>query len=203
MNKTKLINWIIIIGVSLFSIFFLLFGNHERGIYKSLIIISIIPVLLIPFFIDKIFNIKIEPEIELVYLLFIFVSQFLGGSLNFYKNISFYDKAIHGISGVMTSILAIVILVKTKSYSQNPLWVNILFIICVTLSVAALWEFFEFINDNIFNKDAQKVFKTGVDDTMLDMLSAFIGSIIFSIIYIIEDKINKNLLVKKFAQKIS
>jgi len=203
MNRTKLINWIIIIGVSIFSLFWLFFGNHEQGLYKNLIIISIIPVLLLPTLLNKFTKFKIEPEIELVYLIFIVLAQFLGGSLNFYYKISFYDKAMHGISGVMTSILALVILVKSKCYKKNPIWVNVLFIICVTLSVAALWEFFEYINDNIFSKDAQKVLTTGVDDTMMDMIMAFIGSIIFSIIYIIEDKLNKNILVKKFADKIS
>lgn len=102
----------------------------------------------------------------------------------------------------MTSILSIVILVKSKCYDKNPLWVNILFIICVTLSVAAFWEFFEFINDNIFGKDAQKVAKTGVNDTMIDMIMVFIGSIIYSIIYIIEVKTDKKLLVTKFADSI-
>jgi len=202
MNRTKLINWIIIINISIFSIFWLFFGSHEHGLYKNLIIISIIPVLLIPTLLNKFSKIKIEPEIELVYLTFIVIAQFLGGSLNFYYKISFYDKAMHGISGVMTSILALVILVKSKCYKKNPIWVNVLFIICVTLSVAALWEFFEFINDNIFSKDAQKVLTTGVDDTMMDMIMAFIGSLIFSVIYIIEKKTNKKGLVVKFAEKI-
>ena len=203
MNKTKLINTLIIIGVSIFSIFWLFFGNHEQTLYKNLIIISIIPVLLMPTLVRNLFKIKIEPEVELIYLLFIFFSQFLGGSLNFYSNVLFYDKLIHGISGIMTSFLALIILVKSNSYSKNPLWVNVLFIICVTLSVASFWEFFEFINDNIFGKDAQKVLSTGVSDTMLDMLAAFICSIGFSILYIIEEKLNKNILVKKFINKIS
>ncbi len=202
MKKTKLINWIIIIGVSIFSVFYLFFGNHEHGLYKNLIIISIIPVMLIPTLLNKLFKVNINPEIELVYLIFIFFGYFLGSILNFYYKIGIYDKIIHGLSGVMTSILAIVILVKSRCYDKNPLWVNILFIICVTLSIAAFWEFFEFINDNIFGKDAQKVAKTGVNDTMIDMIMAFIGSIIYSIIYIIEVKTDKKLLVSKFAHSI-
>lgn len=202
MKRTKLINWIIILGVSIFSIFYLFFGNHEHGLYKNLIIISIIPVMLIPTLLNKFTKFKINPEIELVYLIFIFFGYFLGSILNFYYKIGIYDKVIHGLSGVMTSILAIIILVKSRCYDKNPLWVNVLFIICVTLSVAAFWEFFEFINDNIFGKDAQKVAKTGVNDTMIDMIMAFIGSIIYSIIYAFEIKIKKKLLVGNFADRI-
>jgi len=202
MKKTKLINWIIIFGVSIFSIFYLLFGNYGSGLYKKLIIISIIPVLIIPALLNKFSKFKINPEIELVYLIFIFFGHFLGSVLDFYSNVAFYDKVIHGLSGIMTSILAIIILVKSKCYDKNPLWVNILFIICVTLSIAAFWEFFEFTNDNIFNKDAQKVAKTGVDDTMMDMIMAFIGSIIYSVIYFIETKTKKKMLVGKFVDNI-
>ena len=202
MKKIKIINWLIIISISIFSIIYLFFGNHEQGLYKNLIIISIIPVLLIPFIFNKLFKTNINPEIELVYLIFIFFAHFLGTILNFYYKIGIYDKAMHGLSGVMTSILAVIILVKSKCYDKNPVWVNVLFIISVTLSVAAFWEFFEFTNDNIFNKDAQKVLTTGVDDTMLDMISAFVGSIIFSILYIIESKLHKKLLITNFADKI-
>jgi len=202
MKKLKLINWLIILGVSIFSLFYLFFGKHEQGLYKNLIIISIIPVMLIPTLLNKLFKMKINPEIELVYLIFIFFAHFLGTILNFYYKLEIYDKVMHGLSGVMTSILAIILLVKSKSYDKNPLWVNILFIICVTLSVAAFWEFFEFINDNLFNKDAQKVISTGVDDTMIDMIMAFIGSIIYSVIYLIESKTKKKLLVTKFADSI-
>ena len=201
MKKTKLINWLIILGVSIFSLFYLFLGNHH-GLYKNLIIISIIPVMLVPTLLNKFTKFKINPEIELVYLIFIFFGHFLGSVIDFYSKIEIYDKLIHGLSGVITSILAIIILVKSKCYDKNPLWVNILFIICVTLSVAAFWEFFEFINDNIFSKDAQKVLSTGVDDTMLDMIMAFIGSIIYSVIYIIESKTKKKILVTKFAESI-
>ncbi|MBE6153245.1 MAG: DUF2238 domain-containing protein [Firmicutes bacterium] len=202
MKKIKLINWIIILSVSIFSIFYLFFGNHEKTIYKNLIIISIIPVMLIPSLLNKFSKFKINPEIEFVYLIFIFFGHFLGSVLNFYYKIGIYDKLIHGLSGVMTSILAVVILVKSKCYENNPIWVNILFIISVTLSVAAFWEFFEFINDNIFSKDAQKVIKTGVDDTMTDMIMAFIGSIIYSVMYFIETKTKKKMVVGKFADNI-
>ena len=202
MKKTKIINWVIIIGISLFSLFYLFFGNHEQGLYKNLIIISIIPVMLLPFLLNKFFKANINPEIELVYLIFIIFAHFLGTILNFYYKIGIYDKAMHGLSGVMTSILAIIILVKSKCYEKNPIWVNVLFIISITLTVAALWEFFEFTNDNIFGKDAQKVLTTGVDDTMLDMISAFAGSIIFSVIYIIESKLKKKILITKFSYNI-
>lgn len=188
MKRLNLINWLIIIGVSIFSILFLFFGNHEQGIYKALIIISIIPVMLIPFIVRKLLKIKIDYGLEFIYLLFVFFAHFLGTILNFYDLLPMYDKAMHGLSGIVTASIAFILLTKSKYYNKQNLLMNILFIVCITLSIAVLWEFFEFISDNIFSKDAQKVLTTGVDDTMLDMIMAFIGSIIFTLIYGIKRK---------------
>lgn len=202
-NIIKKINILIIALISIISIIFLFFGNHEKGIYKTLIILSIIPVMLLPYIINLFLKKKIEEEIIFVYLIFIILAHFLGTIMNFYYKISIYDKLMHGLSGIMTSILAIILLIKTNCLKKNPIWVNVLFIISITFSVASLWEFFEFINDNIFSKDAQKVLTTGVDDTMMDMIMAFIGSIIFSIDYFIESKFKKNFIITKFINKLN
>ena len=58
----------------------------------------------------------------------------------------------------------------------------------------------EFTCDNLFGKDAQNVLTTGVDDTMWDMIVAFIGSILVSILYIIEVKTHKKILVTKLVK---
>ena len=55
--------------------------------------------------------------------------------------------------------------------------------IIFSLAVAALWEMFEYTCNILFGGDAQMVAKTGVNDTMQDMIVAFIGSMITSLIY--------------------
>lgn len=194
MKKINLINSLIIFCVSVFSLIYLFLGDYNISLYKILIIISVIPVMLIPTILNKIF--KINPKIQLLYLIFIFFGYFLGSILNFYGAVPFYDKVIHGLSGVMSSILALLVLIKSNSYDKNPLWVKIIFILCITLSIAACWEFFEFTSDIIFGKDAQNVITTGVNDTMLDMLMAFIGSICFCIYYVLDEN-TKNKFISK------
>ena len=48
--------------------------------------------------------------------------------------------------------------------------------------VAGIWEIFEFTVSKIMGTDPQHVKTTGVDDTMLDTIMAFTGSVIFIII---------------------
>ena len=67
---------------------------------------------------------------------------------------------------------------------------------------AGLWETFEFTCDKIFDKDAQRVLLTGVNDTMKDMIVAYIGSLVFILFYSYEYMYDKNGIIKKFIKNI-
>ena len=56
--------------------------------------------------------------------------------------------------------------------------------------------------DCIFGKDAQNVLTTGVNDTMMDMILASLGSLTFVITYIFEEFNNKKLIVKNFVEQL-
>ena len=43
---------------------------------------------------------------------------------------------------------------------------------------------FEFTANILFGGDAQKVASTGVTDTMMDIIVAFLGSVLYSIAYL-------------------
>mgnify|MGYP004542769163 CR=1 FL=1 len=148
------------------------------------------------------FSSKVNDLIELIFLLFILFAQLLGSILHFYGIIYWYDSFMHYISGILTSFLAILLLVLFNKYDDNDRVFNIIFIISVTLMVAGLWEIFEFTADNLLGGDAQKVLTTGVTDTMKDMICALLGSILFSLCYLYECIKNKKLLIKEFIKKL-
>ena len=59
----------------------------------------------------------------------------------------------------------------------------------VVMSVACLWELFEFASDTLLGMNLQHS-NNGVMDTMIDILVAFIGGILSSIgYYIVKKKI--------------
>lgn len=198
----KRFNYILILIVSILSLYIALFGNIEHTLYKYLIIFSIVPVMLLPYIVKKIFKFKLDESIIILYLVFVFFAHFLGTIVNLYGKIAIYDKLMHTFSGVMTSFLALIILVKSKNYKSKSIWYNILYIIAITCTVAVLWEMFEFTCDNLFNKDAQRVALTGVADTMTDVIVAFLGSCMFSLFYFYEEKLKKNLIIKRFIKSI-
>ena len=198
----KKLNLLLIVIASICGIICSINPIINGDIYEILISLSIIPVMLVPFIVRRLFKLNITPTLECIYLVFTFFSHFLGSILNFYDWVKYYDKIIHFSSGIAVSFLALYLLINFKKYNSKKVLFNVLFIISFVLMIAAFWEFFEYSVDIIFKKDAQKVLKTGVNDTMGDMISCFIGTILFNIIYTYEEKTNKNILIKKYIKDV-
>ena len=138
----------------------------------------------------------------MIYIIFIFVAHFLGSIVNLYNKIYWYDNFIHFLSGFVISFFALELLIRLKKYDLKKIFFNAIFIIGISCIIASFWEYFEFISDNIFGKDAQNVLTTGVADTMMDMILATLGNLLFILIYIFEEFNNKKLIVKNFIKQV-
>lgn len=198
----KKINNLLILIASVGGIIYSINPISNGQLYKVLICLSIIPVMLVPKIIKKLFNITLTPTTEFIYLLFVFVAHFLGSIVNFYHTINNYDKLIHLLSGIVSAFFAVLVLVSLKKYDKKSVLFNVLFILAFVLMIATFWEFFEYFSDKIFGKDAQNVLTTGVGDTMSDMISAFLGCTLFNIMYAFEETTNNQIIIKKFIKEI-
>ena len=67
--------------------------------------------------------------------------------------------------------------------------------------IAGFWEYYEYICDQLFQKDAQNVLTTGVGDTMQDMIAATIGSILVIIMYLYEVLSHSKWFITRFMQE--
>ena len=137
------------------------------------------------------FKISIKTNIELLYLILVFLSFTLGRIYNLYETIKWYDTLVHFMSGKLTFLFGLIIL---KNYNKNIKF-NIIFSIMMTITLATIWELTEFGIDKIFNMDMQDVIKTGVDDTMKDILVAILSALLVIISYVYETKKNKKGLI--------
>ncbi len=186
----KILNNLIKIIIIIVSFTYSLSILETSNFYNAIIKLSIIPFLFIPQLLNKLKIIKFTNGIEFIYLIFLFLAHFLGSIVDFYHQVPNYDTLMHFLSGILVSIIA-TMLIKQNNINQNKLFFNILFILGLSCLVACLWEYMEFTGDNLFNKDAQNVLTTGVDDTMKDMIVATIGSFLYSLIFYIESKTGK------------
>lgn len=198
----KKLNNVLIFLCSLASVCFFV-RDLNVGSYDRLLGDITVPlVLLLLRIFGKIFKIKITSEMELVYVIFIILAQFLGSVVNLYNKVWWYDLFAHFLSGVLTAILSLVVLNWFGVYKEKNKWFNFLFIISFTLMVASIWEFMEFGADTFFGMNVQHSLDTGVRDTMEDMLIAFLGSLIVSISYLVENKVKKNGFLKRVVSDL-
>jgi len=198
----KKINLFMILTASIGGIVYSINPILDGKLYKALICLAIILVMLVPTILKKFFKISLTPTTEFVYLVFVFCAHFLGSIVDLYHMIDNYDKIMHLISGIVTAFFGLLVLIYLKKYNNKSILFNVLFIIAFVLMIASFWEFFEYFCDKMFGKDAQNVLTTGVNDTMNDMVAAFIGSIIFNIMYIYEEKTGNNIIIKKFVKEV-
>lgn len=191
MRKNSWICRILIVLLCIFGVGYAIPCIIDGDLYEVLIRLSIILTAFIPMILRKLFHMHITPLVEIFYLLFIFLGHFLGSIVGLYNTVNNFDKIVHTISGVLTGLVALLLLRNMNKYQSSAILFNIIFILSLTLAVAGVWEIFEYVNDIIFKANAQHVLETGINDTMLDIIVAGIGGIIVSIIYIYETLKNK------------
>lgn len=193
----NLFNVILIIVSVLYSL-----ETFKNGdIYNTLIRLSIIPVLYIPFLLRK-GNIYFSDSSILAYSIFIFIGHFLGSIIGFYGKVPHYDTLMHTMFGFLGSFIVLEILVKNTDMKVSKILFNSLLIISIISFLSVLWETFEFVCDKLFMKNAQRVLQTGVDDTMKDMIVACIGSLCFCLLYLYETIKEKNIFIKPFIKSL-
>jgi len=142
------------------------------------------------------FIIKIDSSIVFIYYTYTFLSFFLGMVGGLYQSTTWYDTFSHFLWGIVVSIFGLYILKLLKI--ETNLFFEIIFIFTISLAASATWEIFEFMCDRLLDSDMQRKL-TGVYDTMKDIISATIGSILFVIIYIID--YNKRGIILKLKSR--
>lgn len=151
---------------------------------KILTVLCILPLIMVPYLLDKIKVYHMDEVLIFFYYLFLLLALVMGSILNFYYKIWWFDLFTHFISGAMTSIIAFILLQENKLVKNKYRWFGFIFILIFTISIAAGWEYFEFISDKLFHGDSQWVIETGVNDTMTDMLIATLAGLLSSIYYL-------------------
>lgn len=135
---------------------------------------------LLPFVPDVLelgFKIKIPFRIEMLYYIFIAIAHCLGICLDLYKYVPYYDKIVHCLSGVATALVGHYA-VEYFNVQRSPRLFRGAFIMFFSMAIATTWEFFEFAMDKLLGLSMQQLISQGLDDTMYDLISATVGSII-------------------------
>lgn len=157
----------------------------KKDYYFTVIGIAAFVLTFIPPLIFKILKIKADKTLYLSIIFFIFISLYLGTLNNFYSY-EWWDTMVHTISGIIIGFCAIIILKKYNTPMEigtaNAFFIFV-FVLSFTSLCGVIWEIYEFTMDTFFNLNMQRVKYCGINDTMIDLISDLIGSVIFYVFY--------------------
>ena len=138
---------------------------------------AILVVTLFPVFLKRTLDVFIPPEIEVLAVVFVFASLFLGEVRGYYLRFWWWDAVLHAASGFLLGILGFLLVYVLNEKEEIELHMKpgfvALFAFMFAVGLGALWEIFEFAMDNAFGLNMQK---SGLHDTMWDLIVDTIGA---------------------------
>lgn len=111
-------------------------------------------------------------------------STILGEFYDFYERFLWWDTFLHGATGVMFAYYGYLLLMtkelrmKVRFSGGFMAWWSMMF----SLGIALLWEVFEYAID----KAGRGPMQYGLDDTMVDMIAASIGAVVFMLLVAVQ-----------------
>ncbi len=139
--------------------------------------LGIMGVTLLPVVLGRRFRVFIPAEFEVLTVVFVFASLFLGELRGFYTRYWWWDAALHTASGFLLGILGFLLVHILNEKEDIELHMKpgfvALFAFMFAVGLGALWEIFEFGVDQVFGLNMQK---SGLVDTMWDLIVDTLGA---------------------------
>ncbi len=144
----------IIVIASMIRQFFL--GNYA-GVFFCVLTLLLFYV---PSWLQAKTNIELPPVLEITIFLFIFAAEILGEINAFYVKIPGWDTMLHTLNGFLAAAVgfSLVVILNNNdrlTFELSPVFMA-LTAFCFSMTVAVVWEFFEFFMDYFFLTDMQK-----------------------------------------------
>ena len=161
----------------------LVFVLVEGQWLTSFLIITIMGLTVAPILLRNKIPVNIPPEFQVLAIIFVFASIFLGEVRDFYNRIWWWDIALHTSSGLLLGIFGFLLVYVLNENEHvdvhmRPRFVAF-FAFLFAVATGALWEIFEFTMDRLFGMRMQKPMlgdPSGLTDTMWDLIVDTIGA---------------------------
>ncbi len=157
----------------------------------------------LPAIIERSFKITLPKELNIILTIALYLHYVLGEYENFYTKVSWWDLFLHSGNSIILGLIGFVFayaLLFTSRINAKPFFIS-LFSVSFAVTIGVLWEIFEFIMDQLFGFNMQK---SGLVDTMTDLMADILGALIVSIFGFFYIKNPQpgffHFLVKRFAK---
>lgn len=155
-----------------------------QGRYQAAIEVAIILcITFLPLLLGQRFQVKIPHEFESLAVVFVYMSLFLGEVQGYYARFWWWDIVLHKGSGFLLGILGFLLVYVLNEKEDIELDLHPKFIaffaFIFAMGMGSVWEIFEFSMDQLFGMNMQK---SGLVDTMWDLIVYGVGALIISIL---------------------
>lgn len=154
----------------------------------------------LPAMVGKSLRISLPMEFEFIFVIFIYAAIFLGEVHGYFTQFWWWDIFLHSLSSVNLGFVAFIILYviyRSNHVTASPFLI-VLFSFCFAMAIGALWEIYEFAMDSIFGLNMQK---SGLVDTMWDLVVDAGGAFVASLIGYFYIKRDQGPLIKRILKK--
>ena len=183
----------------------------------------------LPFFMHFFLRKFIGIYVIIPYIVFLFLSHFMGTVLDVYdirfiagmQNSNWWDKVMHTTFGYLAAIIGLFLLCHITRIKKLNATTVILFCIGFSALTAVFWEICEFTADQLLGESCQGDWITGgqfvsgpnkgetaqkfisVNDTMGDIIVHMIGTLVFTVQYILHATTKKSFFLTGMKEEFS
>jgi len=165
----------------------LLLLSAERWMHAFLVV-AVMTATLVPFIAPKRLGVVIPSELQILAILFIFATIFLGEVRAYYERLWWWDLALHATAGLLLGLVGfLVVYILNENdlvdLQMRPSFVA-LFAFLFSVGIGTFWEIFEFGMDEVFGLTMQKPMlgdPSGLTDTMWDLVVDALGAAVMSV----------------------
>jgi hypothetical protein len=166
---------ILVTGVAL-----LLWSEQYQAAMETALILAIT---FTPWLLRSRYELHIPHEFESLAVLFVCLALFCGEVLDFYNRYWWWDLLLHTWSSFLLGITGFLLVYVLNENDNIQLDLSpgfiALFACMFAIGIGALWEIFEFFMDQTFGMNMQK---SGLVDTMWDLIVDTIGAVLISVL---------------------
>lgn len=126
-------------------------------------------------------RVRLPMQFELIIILFLYGTIFLGEVGDYYEKFWWWDTLLHGGSAFafgFAGFLILYLLFIRNKLMASPFMVSV-FSFAFALAIGAIWEIFEYTVDSLFGTSMQK---SGLRDTMGDLIVDSVGAGVASVV---------------------
>lgn len=160
----------------------------QREWLQAFAVVGIMAVTLAPAVFRRRLPVEIPSEIQIVVVLFVFATLYLGEVHDYYVRFWWWDAALHTTSGLLLGILGFMFVYMLNEdrhvdMHMRPSFVA-LFAFFFAVALGALWEIFEFAMDRLFGTNMQPATPgdpSGLTDTMHDLIVDTVGAAVVAL----------------------